>query len=140
MTVRGDLIFRKTGDTSWDYFMHPETLPDNHPLKQTWSKVQPQLYGNQARARWPGSNFTFVVESPQKMYIVQELASLEQVVKRKTANEHMDVSPATSWDSLLEMLYPGEDIKYTLKPVDVPVEWESHPVRNEYILRNVLEQ
>jgi hypothetical protein len=140
MTVRGDLIFRKTGDTSWDYFINPSSLPDNHPLKQTWPKVQSQLYGAKARARWLGSNFTFVVESPQKMYIIQELASLEQVVKRRNANEQLDVSPATGWDSLLEMLYPGENIQYTLKPVDVPVEWESHPLHHEYISRGVLEQ
>ena len=121
MKVRGDLIFRKTGNSSWDYFIDPSTLPQDHPFKQTWEHVHSQLYGKIAQERWTGAEFTFVVETPQLMYIKQEFVSIAQALARRNANFNLDVRPATNWESMLEMLYPGENIQYTLKPVHTPL-------------------
>lgn len=105
----------KTGDTTWDYFLDPTTLPADHPIYNAWNEYEPRIYGAESHAMFPGINFTFEVVSPQELILWKEFDSIDTVMAWKDYCRSWDLHPATDLDDLMNLIYPGENLQVKIQ-------------------------
>jgi hypothetical protein len=102
--------YTKTGDTTWDYFTNPTTLPEDHAVYNSWNTHESHVYGADVHSMFPGLKFTFEVVSPQELILWKEFDSLDTVMAWRDYYEALDLHPATSLLDLLNLIYPGENV------------------------------
>jgi hypothetical protein len=119
--LKSVLTYTKTGNTTWDYFLNPSTLPVDNPMFETWNQVFPMMYGPETNALFPGVTLEFEVVSAQELKCQQTVSDVETLDAWINYITSCDLSPATDVHTALEIMYPGESISQTLKIIEAPV-------------------
>jgi hypothetical protein len=104
------LVYTKSGNDTWDYFLDPGTVPADNPVHDTWKECFLNLYGTNALEMFPTLKFTFTVISPQELHIQWEIPDLETLKAWGYYFSAFTPRPAETFYNLLEILYPGETI------------------------------
>jgi len=131
--IRSVTIYRKTGDTSWDYFIDPNTVPADNQVCEIWKTAQSHLYGAESKALFPGLNFNFTVVSTNELHmnLTAEDSELDAVIAWLSNATAIDIHHASGFHNLCELLYPGETFTEDFEILEVPTNIWNNPAANQ---------
>jgi hypothetical protein len=131
----------KTGNTTWDYFLDPTTLPTDHPVYTAWNTYEPKIYGADSHAMFPGVKFTFEVVSPQELILWKEFDSIDTVMAWMDYCRSWDLHPATTLDDLMNLIYPGEDLQVKIQLLEgFPENKHEDPTYIELVEQGIIQE
>jgi hypothetical protein len=132
--IKSVTTYIKSGTASWDYFMNPESVPAEHEVCYLWKTVYSNIYGTDSQSFFPGLDFTFTVVSPTELQVQLEADDNEIDTVNAWINhvQSLDVSHATDFYNLLELLYNGETFTTTLQIVEVPDSFNGSDIQKTY--------
>jgi len=116
--LKSKQTYTKTGDTTWDYFLDPTTLPTDHPVYNAWNTYESKVYGAESHAMFPGLKFTFETVSPQELVIWKEFDSVETIQAWTAYCQSWDLHPAVGLDDLINLIYPGENVQVNIQLIE----------------------
>jgi len=119
--LKSVLTYTKTGNTTWDYFLDPSTLPADNPMFETWKQVWLMMYGTETKTLFPGVTWEFEVISAQELKCHQTIIDVETLDAWISYITSCDLSPATDIHTVFEIMYPGESLSQTLEIIQAPV-------------------
>jgi hypothetical protein len=120
--IQTKTVYRKTGDTSWDNFLDPDTVPADNEVREIWKTAYSNIFGTDAKTLFPTVINTLTVISNFELHqeMSAEDSELDAVFAWLDHISNTDVSYASGIINLFELLYPGETFTQEFHVLNAP--------------------
>ena len=120
--IQTKTVYRKTGDTSWDNFLDPDTVPTDNEVCEIWKNAHSNIFGTDAKTLFPTVINTLTVISNFELHqeMSAEDSELDAVFAWLDHISNTDVSYASGIINLFELLYPGETFTQEFHVLNAP--------------------